>query len=129
MNYKHILAAVDLSESSKAVIDKAVSQAKDTDCKLTLVYVDVDKVAPVYKEDQKLQEELQLLAEQCGYPNTETLFVLGDLHIKLAAIVKEKGIDLLVCGHHHKFVSRLFSSVPKLINAVTTDLLIVYLDK
>ncbi|WP_372883118.1 universal stress protein [Psychromonas sp.] len=128
MSYKHILVAVDLSESSKAVIDKAVSLAKDDNCKLSFVFVDVDKVAPVRKEDLILQNKLQTLAEQSGYPITETLFVIGDLHIKLAAIVKEMDIDLVVCGHHHKFLSRLFSTVPKIINAVTTDILIVCLE-
>ncbi len=129
MSYKHILVAVDLSESSQAVIDKAVSLAKSTNCKLSFVFVEVDKVAPVPKEEQALEKELQTLAEQSGYPVTETLVVIGDLHIKLSAIVKERNIDLVVCGHHHKFLSRLFSSVPKLVNAVNTDLLIVYLDK
>lgn len=129
MSYKHILVAVDLSESSKAVIDKAVSVAKGANCKLSFVFVDVDKVAPIHEEELVLEKELQRLAEQSDYPITDTLVVIGDLHIKLAAIVQEKNIDLVVCGHHHKFFSRLFSSVPKLANAVAADLLIVYLEK
>ncbi|PSU36447.1 universal stress protein [Photobacterium lutimaris] len=128
MSYEHILVAVDLSQSSQIVIDKAVSLAKGASCKLSFVYVGVDKVVLEQKEKRTLQEKLQTLADQCDYPVTDTLVVVGDLHIKLSGIVKEMDIDLVVCGHHHKFFSRLFSSVPKLANAVEADLLVVYLD-
>ena len=128
MSYKHILVAVDLSQSSQVVINKAVSLAKGDSCKLSFVYVDVDRVILAPKEEQTLRCELQTLADQTDYPITDTLVVIGDLHIKLSGIVKDMHADLVVCGHHHKFVSRLFSSVPKLVNAVEADLLVVYLD-
>lgn len=128
MSYKHILVAVDLSQSSQVVIDKAVSLAKGDNCKLSFVFVDVDKVVLAPKEEQTLRGELQTLADQTDYPITDLLVVIGDLHIKLAGIVKDMHADLVVCGHHHKFISRLFSSVPKLVNAVEADLLVVYLD-
>ncbi|MGR5066280.1 universal stress protein [Photobacterium sp. DNB22_13_2] len=129
MSYEHILVAVDLSQSSQIVIDKAVSLAKNANCKLTFVYVGVDRVMLEQKEKLERQKELQTLAEQCNYPVEDTLVVVGDLHVKLSGIVKEMNIDLVVCGHHHKFFSRLFSSVPKLANAVEADLLVVYLNK
>ncbi|MEH6533652.1 MAG: universal stress protein [Photobacterium frigidiphilum] len=129
MSYKHILVAVDLSQSSQIVIDKAISLAKGANCKLSFVFVDVDKVVLAQKEKLTLQKELQTLADQSDYPITDTLVVIGDLHIKLSGIVKEMDVDLVVCGHHHTFLSRLFSSVPKLANAVETDLLVVYLDQ
>ena len=43
-------------------------------------------------------------------------------------MVKESDIDLVVCGHHHKLLSRVMSSVPKVADAVEADLLVVYLD-
>ncbi|MGR5237156.1 universal stress protein [Vibrio alfacsensis] len=129
MSYEHILVAVDLSDSSQAVINKAVSLAKDEKCKLSFVFVDDDRVALESKEEQQLNKELQALVEQTDYPVTDALVVIGDLHIKLAGIAKQKNIDLVVCGHHHKFMSRLFSSIPKLANAVEADLLVVYLVK
>ncbi|MGR5133386.1 universal stress protein [Vibrio alfacsensis] len=128
MSYVHILVAVDLSDSSRAVIDKAISIAKDANSKLSFVFVDHDRVALESKDEQKLMQELQSLAEQSDYPVAETMVVIGDLHIKLAGIAKENNIDLVVCGHHHKFMSRLFSSIPKLANAIEADLLVVYLD-
>ncbi|MGR5209009.1 universal stress protein [Vibrio sp. WZ-1] len=128
MSYEHILVAVDLSDSSRAVIDKAIAIAKDANSKLSFVFVDHDRVALESKDEQKLMQELQALADESDYPVRDTMVVIGDLHIKLAGIAKEKSIDLVVCGHHHKFMSRLFSSIPKLANAIEADLLVVYLE-
>ncbi len=127
MSYKHILVAVDLSQSSKTVIDKAIYQARDSNSRLSFVYVDVDRVVLEPKEEQKLRIELQKLADKCGYPVSDIMVVVGDLHIKLKGLVKQDDVDLVVCGHHHNLLSRIFSSVPKLANAVDADLLIVYL--
>lgn len=128
MSYAHILVAVDLSDSSRAVIDKAISMAKDANSKMSFVFVDHDRVALESKDEQKLIQELKALAERSDYPITETMVVVGDLHIKLAGVAKEHNIDLVVCGHHHKFMSRLFSSIPKIANAIEADLLVVYLE-
>ncbi|MGR5192345.1 universal stress protein [Vibrio rotiferianus] len=128
MSYEHILVAVDLSDSSRAVIDKAIAIAKDANSKLSFVFVDHDRVALESKDEQKLMQELQALADESDYPVRDTMVVIGDLHIKLAGIAKEKSIDLVVCGHHHKFMSRLFSSIPKLANAIEADLLVAYLE-
>ena len=129
MSYQHILVAVDLTQTSQEVIDKAVSLAKDAQCKLSFAHVDVDRVAFEQKDKITLEEKLQTLAEQSDYPVSDTIVVNGDLHIKLAGIVKKMDIDLVVCGHHHKLFSRIFSSIPKLANAVEADLLVVYLNQ
>ena len=148
MRYKHILVAVDLSKSSEVVISKAVSLAREAKSKLSFIYVDasyasnigyastvglvkpaVDKVEAAEKEKALLQKELQALVDQVDYPITNTLVVMGKLNDKLNTTVKEMDVDLVVCGHHHDFWSRLLSSVPKLVNSTITDLLIIYLDK
>ncbi|UUM32010.1 universal stress protein [Vibrio japonicus] len=129
MSYAHILVAVDLTSSSQKVIDKAISLAKGENSKISLVFVDVDRVVLEPKDKQSLEEQIKTLADQSTYPIDNALIVVGDLHMKLSGIVKETGVDLVVCGHHHKLWSRLFSSVPKVANAVEADLLVVYLDK
>lgn len=128
MNYQHILVAVDLTDSSQTVINRAISIAQQNNSKLSLVFVDVDRVVLEPRDQQSLEQKLKTLAEQSHYPIDEALIVVGDLHVKLSGMVKEMGIDLVVCGHHHKLWSRLFSSVPKVANAVEADLLVVYLD-
>ncbi|WP_432696270.1 universal stress protein [Marinobacterium sp. YM272] len=128
MSFKHILVAVDLSPSSQAVINKAVAVAKSDNSQLSLVYVEVDSMALPPKEEQELHAKLQSLADECDYTVSDVSVVVGDLSPKLKGLVKQMDIDLVVCGHHHKVLSRLFSSIPKVVNAVETDLLIVYLD-
>ncbi|MDF2156139.1 universal stress protein [Vibrio sp. CAU 1672] len=129
MSYKHILVAVDVSHPSQTVIDKAIALAKNDNSKLSFVFVDVDRVALTPKEESERQQKLRKLADNCDYPVDDTYVVIGDLHIKLAGMVKDLTADLLVCGHHHQLLRRLFSSVPKLVNAVEADLFIVYLDE
>ncbi|MBV0932798.1 universal stress protein [Marinobacterium weihaiense] len=129
MSYQHILVAVDLSDASKALIDKAIEQAKSANSRLSIVYVETDHIREDPKEEQRIQAQLQTLANESGYPVAETLSVIGDLHMKVAGLVETSGIDLVVCGHHHTLISRLFSSVPKLVNHVKADLLIVNLDE
>jgi len=142
MSYKHILVAVDLSESSEKVINKAVSLAKDARANLSLIFVDVDDIAnigvvtldvaplpSVEEREKKLKGELQELADKADYEFENIMVVTGDLKNKLVATVKKMNIDLLVCGHHRDFWSRLLSSVRKLINSVAADLLIVNLDE
>ncbi len=125
MSYQHVLVTVDLSEASKTLIDKAIEQARPANSKLSIVYVETDRLMEDSKEEQRIQAQLHRLADECGYPVTETVSVIGDLHMKVAGLVKTSDIDLVVCGHHHNLVSRLFSSVPKLVNKVKADLLIV----
>lgn len=68
MSYKHILAAVDLTSSSQNVIDKAISLAKGGNSKLSLVFVDVDRVVLEPKDKHSLEEKLKTLADQSDYP-------------------------------------------------------------
>jgi universal stress protein A len=142
MSYKHILVAVDLSKSSEVLINKAISLARDANSKLSFVCVDVNSISriggvstkvemdmPLDEKQAIMQKELQALAEQADYPIANTLVVIGDLNEKLKATVQELEVDLLVCGHHHDFWSRIVSSARKLVNAAVTDLLIIYIEK
>jgi universal stress protein A len=144
MSYKHILVAVDLSQSSEKVIEKAVALAKDVNAKLSLIFVDVDvdvdnisniamtsieisTLPSIEVREKILQNELLELADKTDYPVEHAIVVIGRLSPKLKETVIDMNIDLLVCGHHHDIWSRLLSSVNNLVNSVITDLLVVYL--
>jgi len=141
MSYKHILVAVDLSKSSEFIINRAVSLAKDSGAKISLIYVDVDyadnytglsyseftKLEPASQRSNSLEKELHTLAEQTNYSIEKTIFVSGDLNKNINETVQELHADLLVCGHHHDFWSRLLSSVRQLVNSTLTDLLIIHI--
>lgn len=129
MSYKHILVAVDLSPSSQDVINRAIAIAKNDSSQLSLVFVEVDSMALSPKEELEFKSQLKTLADASDYPVSDISVVIGDLHMKLSGLVKQMDIDLVVCGHHHKVLSRLFSSLPKVANAVEADLLVVYLEE
>ena len=42
MSYQHILVAVDLTDESKVLIDKAVALAKPLDAKVSFIHIDVN---------------------------------------------------------------------------------------
>ncbi|MEZ9706553.1 universal stress protein, partial [Vibrio breoganii] len=42
MSYKHILVAVDLSEDSKLIVDKAVALAKPLEAKVSFIHIDIN---------------------------------------------------------------------------------------
>ncbi|QUM77033.1 universal stress protein [Moritella sp. 24] len=147
MSYNHILVAVDLTNPSEIVINKAISLAKEANAKLSLIYVsahhlkvsgpgdipwlaspELEDTDNNEKEKEQLQTELSAFAEQLDYPVENTLVLIGDLEVELTTAIHQLGADLLVCGHHHDFWSRLLSSIRKIADTVDTDLLIVYLE-
>lgn len=142
MNYEHILVAVNLTKINQEVIDRALSLAKATGAKLSFIHVDIsctDNVSLSRRDDDtsagvlskskgELQQQLLALAERADYPITNTLVVSGGLRYKLEETVRKMDVDLLVCGHHHNFWSRIVSSVRELVDTAPIDLLIVHLD-
>jgi len=137
MAYQHILIAVDLSPESKLLVDKAVSMARPYNGKVSLIHVDVN-YSDLYTGlidvnlgdmQKRISEEtrtaLAELAANAGYPITETLSGSGDFGQVLVDAVKQYQVDLVVCGHHQDFWSKLMSSARQLINTLHIDMLIV----
>ncbi|ATO35328.1 Universal stress protein A [Dickeya dianthicola] len=137
MAYKHILIAVDLSPESKVLVEKAVSMARPYDAKVSLIHVDVN-YSDLYTGlidvnlgdmQQRISEETQNalkdLADNAGYPISETLSGSGDLGQVLVDAIRKYDVDLVLCGHHQDFWSKLMSSARQLINTVHIDMLIV----
>ncbi|HDS1236413.1 universal stress protein UspA [Pluralibacter gergoviae] len=137
MAYKHILIAVDLSPESKMLVEKAVSMARPYSAKVSLIHVDVN-YSDLYTGlidvnlgdmQKRISEEthhaLTELSTGAGYPIAETLSGSGDLGQVLVDAIKKYDMDLVVCGHHQDFWSKLMSSARQLINTVHVDMLIV----
>ncbi|MGL5763472.1 MAG: universal stress protein UspA [Plesiomonas shigelloides] len=137
MAYQHLLVAVDLSPESHYLLKKAIGVAKRNDAKVSLIHVDVN-YSDLYTGlidvnlgdiQQKIYEEthsaLRELALNAVYPITETLSGSGDLGQVLMDAIKQYDVDLLVCGHHQDFWSKLMSSARQLINNIPIDMLIV----
>ncbi|KOO05677.1 universal stress protein [Vibrio hepatarius] len=137
MSYQHILVAVDLSEDSKLLIDKAVSLAKPLGAEVSFVHIDVN-YAELYtglidinlaetqhQAIQASQKQLQDFADHANFPIKHTLVGSGDLGNELCETIQEFNFDLVVCGHHQDFWSKLLSSTRQLINCTPVDLLVV----
>ncbi|MEQ5205308.1 universal stress protein UspA, partial [Providencia rettgeri] len=74
------------------------------------------------------RNSLRDLSAGAGYDIQETLSGSGDLGQVLVDAIKKYDMDLVVCGQHQDFWSKLMSSARQLINTVHVDMLIVTLN-
>lgn len=140
MSYKHILVAIDLTEESKVLIDKAVALAKPLDAEVSFIHIDVN-YAEMYTGliDMNLTEtqnhameesrkQLEEMAEHASYPIKHTLVGSGDLGYELKDAIAQREVDLVICGHHQDFWSTILSSTKQLLNSVSVDMLVIPLE-
>ena len=137
MAYKHILVAVDLSPESEVLVEKAVSMARPYNAQISLIHVGINYsdlytgLVDINMNDMKdkISEDahiaLNKLANDAGYPIAHTLSGNGEFGQVLIEAIQEYGADLVVCGHHQDFWSKLMSSARQLINNTHIDTLIV----
>ena len=135
--YNHVLVAVDLSDESTFLLEKAAKIAKRNDAKLSIIHVDVNfsdlytgliDVNMSSMQDRistETHQALTQLAEQAGYPITEKLSGSGDLGQVLTDAIEQYNVDLLVTGHHQDFWSKLMSSTRQVMNNIAIDMLVV----
>lgn len=140
MTYKHILVAVDLSEDSEVLAKKAAELACALNAKLSLVHIDVNFTDMYtgfmeinFAETQNAmleaaQAKIQTLVQALDYPVSEIIVSSGDLCNEIRNAIKQINIDLVVCGHHKDFWSKLLSTSRQMINDSPVDMLIVPLE-
>lgn len=137
MAYKHILVAIDLSEESHVLIEKAVSIAAPYQAKVSLIHVDLN-YSDLYtgfidinmgdmqqRISDETQNALQEFATSANYPISELLTAKGDLATVLTEVINKYTVDLVICGHHQDFWSKLVSSAKQLLNSIKINMLIV----
>ncbi|PMG05738.1 universal stress global response regulator UspA [Vibrio breoganii] len=137
MSYKHIVVALDLGDHSEYLANRAAKLAKGLDAELSFIHIDVN-YSEVYtglievnlvdsqSATTKLStQKLQDLSEKLDYPVSNTLVGRGDLVEELSDAIKERGFDLVVCGHHHDFWGKLLSNTRHMIHDMPIDLLVV----
>ncbi|XOD70033.1 MAG: universal stress protein UspA [Sodalis sp. (in: enterobacteria)] len=139
MAYKHILIAVDLSPESHLLLEKAVAIARPYNAKISLIHVDVNyselyadlidvNIGDVQKSiSEEIQHTMFQLSQNSGYPITEMLSGRGDLSRVLIEAINKYAVDLVLCGHHQDFWSKLMSSARQIIKTIHVDMLIVLL--
>lgn len=137
MSYKHILVAVDLTDESRILIEKAVALAKPLRAEVSFIHIDVN-YAEIYTglidinlaetQSHAMEEslnQLKELAKHADFPIKHTLVGSGDLGYELKDTIKKRDVDLVICGHHQDFWSVILSSTKQLLNSVPVDMLVV----
>ena len=137
MEYKHILVALELTEESKILIDKAISTAKLIGAEVSFIHIDGTH-GEIYPDLMDIQADpnqrplnersndlLLRFQKYTEFPITHFYVGTGDLGDKLNDTIAENGFDLLICGHHHDFWSRIISYSRHLIHKSPIDILVV----
>jgi universal stress protein A len=124
VGYTHILAAVDLSDESIAVVSRAAELARHYRARLSLLHVveyipiDLanDLVLPQQQEIEahltaRAKEHLASLAEKLGDPDIAQQVVNGSTKAEILRCAEEQQVGLLVVGRHGRHgLSRLLGS-------------------
>lgn len=139
-DYRHLLAAVDLSAESDQVVRRAVALRAKCGARLSLVHV-VEYVPMAYSGDLALPDDFNLeqellavarrrmaeLGERLGVAEEDRYVVLGSTAKEILRIVREQGMDLIVLGSHgrHGLAMLLGSTANAVLHRAACDLLAV----
>ena len=139
--YKKILVAIDLSNESEKVIERAKKLAGGDCAKLHLVHV-VEPIAAAYPIDayainvSQMQEESMQIAKErladigkeCGISLSQQHIVVGSAATEIRSMVKELGADLIVIGSHGRSGWKLLlgSTANKVLHGSDCDILTVH---
>ncbi len=143
MSYQHILVALDFSDASAQILQRALDIAGQYGARLTLLHI-VDYPPPlgfaddftpspaVLIDEQELVEQgtrsLARYAERHRLgPDIEQRVELGSPRREIVASAAEHGVDLIVIGSHgrHGIGRLLGSTASAVLNAAGCDVLAV----
>lgn len=140
MSYQSVLVAVDLSNESTRIIERAMELAGGKVDRITLTHV-VEPVAAAYPIDAyainmtKLQEEamaiasqrLAGIAEKHGIPPAQQQILAGAAATEIRSKAEEIGADLIVIGSHGTSGWKLLlgSTANKVLHGASCDIMTV----
>ena len=109
-DYRRILAAIDLSDDSRAVATRAADIARASGGSLYLLHVVEfvplepmsDTLVPVVQIDDQVMarahNQIAVLAAELGVPRESTFVEAGSAKSEILRYAREKGSDLIVLG-------------------------------
>lgn len=143
-NYKLVLVAVDFSQESRRVLDKAMEVARLNNAGLSLIHV-VEYTGSVYAGDIPLPEDLELdqrlakqakeqlmeLAAEHQLTDTHQIVEIGIPKKEIVRAAQQQGADLIVIGSHgrHGLQLLLGSTANGVLHLATCDVLAVRVGK
>jgi len=115
--YKRILLAVDLTENTQRLAERAKALADTFGAELRLIHVlepiafgtpmTAEAVAPLPVEAQQeligaMKQKLQSLAASLGLPTSACSVELGNVKVEIPRVAKNQGADLIVLGSRER---------------------------
>ncbi len=138
-DYTKILVAVDLSDDSSAVIQRALAIAANNSAELHIIHV-IEPLSFAYGGDipmdfsgiqdeiqQQASAQLKRFGEKQGIAEDKQHIVLGRPEVEVHAQAKETGVDLIVIGSHgrHGLALLLGSTANGVLHGAGCDVLAV----
>lgn len=113
MSYTHLLVSVAVSPESHQLVARAVSIARPTNARISLITLTAEPemynqlAAPMLEDIREvLQEETQQflreLVEKAQYPVHQTIIATGELNEHILSLCQKQNIDLVICGNHNQ---------------------------
>ncbi|SBT18887.1 hypothetical protein MGA5115_03048 [Marinomonas gallaica] len=139
MPYQRIILAVDLTDQSILVANKAAAMCKAFDGQLTIIHV-IESLNYAYGGDvpidvSDIQEQLhttatsrmQVLVDQLEVPVHSTIVTQGGIESEIHRVAEESSADLIVVGSHgrHGLALLLGSTANGVLHGAPCDVLAV----
>ena len=137
--YPRILLAVDLSDESDQLIDKACNIATNNNAELSVIHV-IEPLSFAYggdvpmdlatTQDQLSEHAISNLAQFCqklNYPVCDQLVITGHTESEIHRVAQEKSSDLIIVGSHgrHGLALLLGSTANGVLHGAPCDVLAV----
>jgi universal stress protein A len=145
--YRHMLVAIDLTDESQQVIDRAREEASRNGASLSLVHV-IKPVEQVYggfgaigvpgdfggqlaslehEAHKQAQQRLAAVGASLGVPVERTHVLLGNAAAEIRRLAEEQDVDLIILGTHgrHGLGLLLGSTANAVLHGVKVDVLVV----
>ena len=141
--YTRILVAVDLSEDSDCVAERARAISASNDAALHVIHV-IEPLSFAYGGDipmdfsgiqdeihQQAVQQLDRFAERHGIPEGQRHVVLGQPEVEIHALAEESSADLIVVGSHGRYGLALLmgSTANGVLHGASCDVLAVRVGK
>lgn len=142
-NYNRVLVAVDLTDESDQVLQKAIDIAQRNEAELHLIHV-IEIVSFAYggdipmdltslqeQIDKQANERMNETAKLLSYPVTQTSIATGNTEEEIHQHARKIDADLIVIGSHgrHGLALILGSTSNGVLHGATCDILAVHLAK
>lgn len=136
--YRHALVLINSSQDGVPLLQHAARMAEENAMRITLAHISTDYRALNYVSDSLLNDDvsqeviqakvlLNELATSVSLPVQTLSLVTTRRFEDVEACVNQRGIDLIIAGHHNRLLGVMASHSLEYINHLTIDVLIRHL--